>query len=324
MRRGPHASAVDKRPAGRSRRTLHETEDQEHLRRGRELPGRVGALRLDLHRDRQDHLSRTSRTKSASGGRIIGVAYDAEPLRTIVLRNLAHRGPSGVKLAISGAHVGMNAALASVLFTSWPRRRAHLQRSAPAHAGEGGRRVVSAFIAIAFAQPDHAVDQRRRVADQVRRKLPKPAASMDGVERDLPACMSAFDSRNDGPGRAPREVALHDPHREAEWRHRAALRRRGDLPGRGREPPPGRRDAEGSDRRASRPALLLHDLGEPLACRRRSSRRPPCNARRAIGPALPRPQAVRRLNHLRAHAPEEKPETACGRRPIARSWDHGA
>jgi transposase-like protein len=48
-------------------------------------------------------------------------------------------------------------------------------RNALAHAGKSDRRVVSAFIATAFAQDDAgaAKAQWRHVADQVRSKLPK-------------------------------------------------------------------------------------------------------------------------------------------------------
>jgi hypothetical protein len=47
-----------------------------------------------------------------------------------------------------------------------------------AHAGKQGRRVVTAFIATAFAQEDAetARSQWRQVADQIRRKVAKLAA----------------------------------------------------------------------------------------------------------------------------------------------------
>ena len=56
-----------------------------------------------------------------------------------------------------------------------------------AHAGKSGRRVVSAFIATAFAQDDAeaAKAQWRRVADQLRPKLPKLAAFLDQAESDV-------------------------------------------------------------------------------------------------------------------------------------------
>jgi transposase-like protein len=59
-------------------------------------------------------------------------------------------------------------------------------RNALAHAGRSGKRVVSAFIAVAFAQDDaeQATAQWRRIADQLRSKLPKLATLMDHAEPD--------------------------------------------------------------------------------------------------------------------------------------------
>ena len=64
-------------------------------------------------------------------------------------------------------------------------------RNALSHAGKSSRRVVSAFIATAFAQAsaDAAKAQWRRVADQLRPKLPKLAAFMDEAETDVLAYM---------------------------------------------------------------------------------------------------------------------------------------
>jgi putative transposase len=65
-------------------------------------------------------------------------------------------------------------------------------RNVLAHAGRHGRRVVSAFIATAFAQDDAeaAKAQWRRVADQLRPKLPKLAAYLDEAEADVLAYMT--------------------------------------------------------------------------------------------------------------------------------------
>jgi putative transposase len=70
---------------------------------------------------------------------------------------------------------------------TWQRCRVHFMRNAPAHAGKSGRRVVSAFIATAFAQEDAATGQAqwRKVADQLRPKLPKLATFMDQAETDV-------------------------------------------------------------------------------------------------------------------------------------------
>ena len=64
--------------------------------------------------------------------------------------------------------------------------------NALAHAGKSGRRVVSAFVATAFAQNDaeSAKQQWRRVADQLRPKVPKLAALMDEAEPDVLAYMT--------------------------------------------------------------------------------------------------------------------------------------
>src|SRR5215831_6369745 len=109
---------------------------------------------------------------------------EAETFWTAFLRKLARRGLRGVKLVISDAHEGIKAAVAKVLNASWQRCRVHFMRNVLAHAGRQGRRVVSAFIATAFAQDDAeaARAQWRKVADQLRPKLPNLAAFMDEAE----------------------------------------------------------------------------------------------------------------------------------------------
>jgi putative transposase len=117
---------------------------------------------------------------------------EAEPFWTAFLRKLARRGLRGVKLVISDAHEGIKAAVSKLLHASWQRCRVHFMRNVLAHAGRQGRRVVSAFIATAFAQDDAeaARTQWRRVADQLRPKLPKLAGFMDEAEADVLAYMS--------------------------------------------------------------------------------------------------------------------------------------
>ena len=82
--------------------------------------------------------------------------------------------------------------MAKVLNASWQRCRVHFMRNALPHAGKSGRRVVSAFIATAFAQDDAeaARAQWRKVADQLRPKLPKLAAFLDQAESDVLAYMT--------------------------------------------------------------------------------------------------------------------------------------
>jgi putative transposase len=131
-----------------------------------------------------------------SGGRreVLGMDIgpsEAETFWTEFLRKLARRGLRGVKLVISDAHEGLKAAIAKVLHATWQRCRVHLMRNLLAHAGRHGRGVASAFIATAFAQEDAeaAKAQWRKVADQLRPKLPKLAAFMDAAETDVLAYM---------------------------------------------------------------------------------------------------------------------------------------
>jgi transposase-like protein len=77
---------------------------------------------------------------------------EAETFWTRTPRKLARRGLRGVKLVILDAHEGIKAAVSKVLTAGWQRCRVHFMRNALAHAGKSGRRVVSAFIATAFAQ----------------------------------------------------------------------------------------------------------------------------------------------------------------------------
>lgn len=117
---------------------------------------------------------------------------EAEPIWTEFLRKLTRRGLRGVKLVISDAHEGLKAAVTKVLSATWQRCRVHFMRNVLAHAGKSGRRVVSAFIATAFAQetPEAASVQWRAVADQIRPNVPKLAAILDDAEPDVLAYMT--------------------------------------------------------------------------------------------------------------------------------------
>ena len=117
---------------------------------------------------------------------------EAETFWSAFLRKLARRGLRGVKLVISDAHEGIKAAVSKVFSATWQRCRVHFMRNVLAYAGKNGRRVVAAFIATAFAQDDAdaARAQWRRVADQLRPKLPKLAAFLDAAETDVLAYMT--------------------------------------------------------------------------------------------------------------------------------------
>src|SRR3974377_1134772 len=107
------------------------------------------------------------------------------------LRKLRRGGLRGGALGISDAHEGIKAAVAKLMNATWQRCRVHTMRNALAHAGKSSRRVVSAFIATAFAQDNAAPAnaQWRKVADQLRPKLPKLAGFMDEAEDDVLAYM---------------------------------------------------------------------------------------------------------------------------------------
>jgi len=175
-----------------------------------------------------------------SGGRreVLGMDIgpsEAETFWTEFLRKLARRGLRGVKLVISDAHEGLKAAIARVLHATWQRCRVHLMRNLLAHAGRHGRGVASAFIATAFAQEDAeaAKAQWRKVADQLRPKLPKLATFMDEAETDVLAYM-------DFPPAHRTKLHSTNPLERLKRRGQAAHRCRRHLSQRGRHHPPRR------------------------------------------------------------------------------------
>ncbi|MFC7555237.1 IS256 family transposase [Pseudoroseomonas wenyumeiae] len=133
---------------------------------------------------------------NADGRReVLGMAVgasEAEPFWLDFLRSLARRGLAGVKLVISDAHEGLKVAVTKVLRATWQRCRVHFARNALAHAGKAQRRIVSAWIGTAYAEPDAegAKQQWRMVADQLRPKVPKLATLMDTAEEDVLAYMN--------------------------------------------------------------------------------------------------------------------------------------
>jgi transposase-like protein len=116
---------------------------------------------------------------------------EAETFWLDFLRKLARRGLRAVKLVISDAHEGLQAAITRVLAATWQRCRVHTMRNLLAHASKQGRGVAAAFVATAFVQENAAAAkaQWRLVADQLRPKLPKLAAFMDAAEADVLAYM---------------------------------------------------------------------------------------------------------------------------------------
>ena len=167
---------------------------------------------------------------------------EAETFWTAFLRKLARRGLRGVKLVISDAHEGIKASVSKVMNATWQRCRVHFMRNVLAHAGRSGRRVVSAFIATAFAQDDAeaAKVQWRQVADQLRPKVPKLATLMDEAEPDV---LAYYGLPRPASGQAPQ----HESTRTPERRDQAPDRGGRHLPQRGRHHPPRRRDPVGAE-----------------------------------------------------------------------------
>jgi hypothetical protein len=77
-------------------------------------------------------------------------------------RKLKRRGLRGVKLVISDAHKGIEAAVAKLMNATLAALPRPPMRNALAHADESSRRVVSALMATAFAQ-DGARPQKARL-----------------------------------------------------------------------------------------------------------------------------------------------------------------
>jgi putative transposase len=123
-------------------------------------------------------------------------------------------------------------------------------RNAPAHAGKGHRRLVSAWIGTAFAEADADAARRqwRTVADQLRPRVPKSAALMDEAGEDALAFLAFPEERR-------AEIHGTNPLERAN----GGIKRRADVAGifpdeAGRRRPPARRHPARTERRAGRPA----------------------------------------------------------------------
>ena len=183
-------------------------------------------------------------------------ASEAETFWTAFLRKLARRGLRGVKLVISDSHEGIKAAVSKVLSTTWQRCRVHFMRNVLAHAGKQGRRVISAFIATAFAQNDaKAASQQWRHMCRSDPPQGAEARDPDGRSRDRRARLYEL------PCRASRQAAFDKSVGAPQWRDQAQDRGGRHLPQRGGDHPPGRRHPPGAERRMGRSARPLHDAG---------------------------------------------------------------
>jgi putative transposase len=134
----------------------------------------------------------SSRTPFHASGRgeIIGLDVgeaETEAFWREFLRSLVKRGLTGVQLAISDAHPGLEAALAQVLGCAWQRWTVHFLRDCLGHARHDQQGLLGALIRPIFAA-DSGEDARARLSDavaQLERPLPKVAALLEEAEEDV-------------------------------------------------------------------------------------------------------------------------------------------
>jgi putative transposase len=118
---------------------------------------------------------------------------ESEASWTGFLRSLVARGLTGVRLAISDAHLGVRAAVASTLEgAAWQRCRVHLLRDLLVHVPRHAASMVAAFVRAVFTQPDEpsARAQLRAVAERLATSFPKAADALLAGEDDVLAYLA--------------------------------------------------------------------------------------------------------------------------------------
>jgi putative transposase len=106
------------------------------------------------------------------------------------LRSLVARGLVGVQLAISDAHPGLKAALATVLGCPWQRCTVHFLRDCLGHARRDQHGLLAAVIRPIF-RAENGEEARRRLGEavaQLERPLPKVAAMLEQAEEGTWEC----------------------------------------------------------------------------------------------------------------------------------------
>jgi putative transposase len=112
---------------------------------------------------------------------------ETEAFWTEFLRSLVARGLVGVQLAISDAHPGLKAALATVLGAPWQRCTVHFLRDLRGHARKDQHDALGAVIRSVFTA-ENGEEARRRLGDavaQLEPRLPKIAALLQEAEDDV-------------------------------------------------------------------------------------------------------------------------------------------
>jgi transposase-like protein len=104
------------------------------------------------------------------------------------LRHLRSRGLHGVRLVISDHHLGLKAAIGSVMIgAAWQRCRVHFMRNVLARVPRASAEMVAAAIRTIFAQPDrNAVgEQFERIVAMLDREFPDVARMLTDAREDL-------------------------------------------------------------------------------------------------------------------------------------------
>src|SRR5215217_7382481 len=123
-------------------------------------------------------------------GEIIGLDVgeaETEVFWRDFLRSLVARGLVGDELAISDAHPGLKAALATVLGAPWQRCTVHFLRDLRGHVRRDRHDALGAIIRQIFtaSDGDEAHRRLRDAVEQLERRLPKVAALLEDAEPDV-------------------------------------------------------------------------------------------------------------------------------------------
>jgi putative transposase len=109
------------------------------------------------------------------------------------LRSLRARGLSGVRLVISDHHLGLKAAIATVMIgAGWQRCRVHLMRNLLARVPRSNAEMVAAAVRTVFAQPDAAAvaEQFERITTMLAGQFPDVASALRDTREELLAFSS--------------------------------------------------------------------------------------------------------------------------------------
>ena len=129
---------------------------------------------------------------SMDGGReVLGCAVgDSEDAAfwSEFLRSLRARGLGGVRLVISDQHLGLRAAVESVMIGSaWQRCRVHFMRNVLAKVTRTNTHMEIAAVQTIFAQPDAdaVAEQFARISATFTERFPDVAAMLEAAREDL-------------------------------------------------------------------------------------------------------------------------------------------